>query len=74
MSTLLKSVWDAVFMAVVSLIIYMLLVKYLEVKDNISMTSFDTVKFNTVEVMFLLAVVLGSFADDLLKNQLNKLF
>ncbi len=74
MSTLLKSVWDAVFMAVVSLIIYMLLVKYLEVKDNIVMTSFDSVKFNTVEVMFLVSVVLGSFADDLLKTQLNKLF
>ena len=71
---MLKSVWDAVFMAVVSLIIYMLLVKYLDVKENIVMTSFDAVKFNTVEVMFLLAVVLGSFADDLLKNQLNKLF
>ena len=71
---MLKSVWDAVFMAVVSLIIYMLLVKYLDVKENIVMTSFDSVKFNTVEVMFLVAVVLGSFADDLLKNQLNKLF
>lgn len=71
---MLKSIWDAVFMAVVSLIIYMLLVKYMGVTEHMKMDSFDAVKFNTVEVMFLLAVVLGSFADDLLKNQLNKLF
>jgi hypothetical protein len=71
---MLKSIWDAVFMAVVSLIIYMLLVKYFEVKEDMVMSSFDSIKFNTREVMFLVAVVLGSFADDLLKTQLNKLY
>jgi hypothetical protein len=52
----------------------MLLVKYFEVKEDMVMSSFDSIKFNTREVMFLVAVVLGSFADDLLKTQLNKLY
>jgi hypothetical protein len=70
MSEFLKSLWDALFMAIVSLIIFMLMVKYFDVRENLDLSN---LKLNTLEVVFLASVVLGSYADNLVKNVLSRL-